>query len=81
MLKVINASAERVRAAIAIDGAGKVAADGQLTVLTSARLDDNNSFDQPTRVAPTARPLSGAGEKFSHEFPPHSLSILRLKAR
>ncbi|MHB1035132.1 MAG: alpha-L-arabinofuranosidase C-terminal domain-containing protein [Pirellulales bacterium] len=81
VLKVINASAERVRAAIAIDGAGKVAADGQLTVLTSARLDDNNSFDQPTRVAPTSRPLSGAGEKFSHEFPPHSLSILRLKRR
>ncbi|MEN6335378.1 MAG: hypothetical protein ABFE01_14100 [Phycisphaerales bacterium] len=48
------------------------------TVLTSANLADNNNLDEPRRVAPVETWIDTAAKEFPHEFPPRSLTILRI---
>ena len=40
-----------------------------------------NSLTEPTRVAPVSQAIDGAGTKFRHTFPAHSVTIVRLMAR
>jgi alpha-L-arabinofuranosidase len=81
VLKVVNTGAESVRAALELKGMSRVAKTGRLVVLRSERLEDNNSFEQPKKVAPVEGRVPISGARFNHEFPAHSLSILRVKAR
>ncbi len=80
VLKAINLSAEPVTTTVNIGGVGGIAPEGQLTVLKSDRLDDNNSLDNRMKVHPTTTALAINGTNFTHQFPPYSLSILRLKS-
>lgn len=80
VLKVINTSAEPVAATLNIRGADRIGPEAGLTVLKSDRPDDNNTLDNPARVVPVAGKIA-AGPRFTHEFPPYSLSIIRLKTR
>jgi alpha-L-arabinofuranosidase len=48
-------------------------------VLTSARGSDENSLDEPRKVAPVKSELSRPGSDFAHTFPALSLTVLRLK--
>jgi alpha-L-arabinofuranosidase len=81
ILKAINLSPEPVDAAINITGAAGIAPQGQLTVLTSANLSDNNSLEHPTQVQPVMTDIAIAGSKLTQQFSPRSLTILRLKTR
>jgi alpha-N-arabinofuranosidase len=42
-------------------------------------VEDENTLDQPTKVAPVSRSVSGLGPQFTYTFAPNSLTILRLK--
>jgi alpha-L-arabinofuranosidase len=55
--------------------------EGEITLLRSGRLDDNNTLDHPAKVAPATARMANAGTRFSHEFPPFSLTVMRLKAQ
>lgn len=81
VVKAINLGNESVAAQLNLSGAGNLAATAQATVLQSASLSDNNSLEQPKRVLPTESMVSDVGAKFSHEFPPRSLTVLRLKTK
>jgi alpha-L-arabinofuranosidase len=81
VVKVINSSSEPAAIALKVKAEARIAAEGRLTVLTSANPKDENSFAEPTRVAPVSRILSGVGSSFAHEFPPYSLSVIRLKKK
>jgi alpha-L-arabinofuranosidase len=48
-------------------------------VLSSVSLMDNNSLRRPEAVVPVETEIAIAGSEFEHEFPPRSLSIIRLK--
>ena len=50
-------------------------------ILTSESLEDENSFDQPSKVAPKELALSGVAPKFQHTFPANSVTILKLNPR
>ena len=78
VLKVVNTSAQASSMAIEIVGA-RPPAEGQITVLTSANPTDENSFDQPAKIAPVTTKLSGLGRTFTHVFAPYSLSVIRLR--
>jgi alpha-L-arabinofuranosidase len=80
LLKVVNTTGEAQDTEVTLDGAGKVAPEGAALVLTSDDPNDENSFAQPTRVAPVALPAKGLGPSFRYTFLPHSLTILRMKA-
>lgn len=49
------------------------------TVLTATDPADENTLDQPAKVAPVSETLRGVGPSSRPTFPPHSLTILRLK--
>jgi alpha-N-arabinofuranosidase len=81
ILKVVNSAAKSIAADVQLEGAGRVASQGAMTVLAGEKLTDENSIAEPRKIAPVTSPLKDAGSEFKHAFPPHSLTVLRLKTR
>lgn len=79
VVKTINVSSVPVNATMNISGAANLAGQAQLTELTSARLTDNNSLENPATVIPMTSQLVIPGPEFTHSFPANSLTVLRLK--
>ncbi len=79
VVKAVNTSDDAVQASVELRGAKPATNEARLTVITSGRMDDNNSFREPTKVAPTTATVPLAGAAFTHAFPARSLTILRLK--
>lgn len=77
IVKVVNAGPEAQTLAVRTES-GTVSAPATAVVLAGDP-DDENSFSQPTRVAPATRDLGRISLPLRHTFPPHSLTILRLK--
>jgi alpha-L-arabinofuranosidase len=80
IVKAVNVSEWDYDTAIRLEGVGQVHGPALATVLTSANPADENSLDQPTKVAPVEQPVPEAGASFHHRFPAHSLTVLRVKA-
>jgi alpha-L-arabinofuranosidase len=80
VVKTINAGTDPVTAAIDLSGLKLTGTEGRLIVLKADRGSDNNSMDSPTRITPVALSLHIEGNKFSHEFPPYSFTIMRMAA-
>ena len=51
------------------------------TVISSARLTDTNTLAAPTKVIPVLSTVTGIAPTFTREFPPYSLTVLRLKTK
>ena len=81
IIKAINLGAEAVPAQLKLADISPVSNNSHMTVLTSAEPTDNNSLQNPTKVRPVEQEVSIAGQDFSHEFPPYSLTVLRVKTR
>jgi alpha-N-arabinofuranosidase len=77
IVKVVNSAAEPANAAIQIKGAGQIKA-GTATTLSGA-LTDENSLENPMKVAPATTPIPGVAPEFTYTFKPYSLTVLRLK--
>jgi alpha-L-arabinofuranosidase len=58
----------------------ELAGTGAATVLTG-KPNDENSLQEPTKVAPVTTKLDGVKADFSHAFPAQSVTILRLKTK
>ncbi len=80
ILKLVNVLPTEVRAQIKLPGiANTLQSNAALTVL-SGDPKETNSFPQPLRIAPNSSSIK-VGPSFSHNAPPHSLSVIRLKTR
>ena len=79
IVKVVNVSGTAQDTEVALDGIAALAPEGSAIVLAANSPNDENSFAQPTKVAPVTLPLSGVGQRFRHTFPPYSVTVLRLK--
>jgi len=77
ILKVVNTGAEPVTAALEINGAGQLKSTG-LAVTLNGGLADENSLDEPRKVAPVSATVGGVKPKFAYTFKPCSLTVLRL---
>ena len=66
---------------VSISGAGAIGPAGEAIVLTSGSPSDENSLDQPERVAPRSVALRDLGGSFTYRCPPHSLSVIKVKTR
>jgi alpha-L-arabinofuranosidase len=77
ILKAVNPTANAEKCDITVAGVPPIAgATGQ--ELTGA-LDDFNTLDTPEKVAPRDFTLDKSA--LNHEFPPHSITLLRLKTQ
>ena len=81
IIKVSNPTQTAYAVDVKINGAGKVASNGTQIVMTSGDPWDENSFEEPTKVAPVTGEISGLGSAFNYTFKPYSLTILRLKTK
>jgi alpha-L-arabinofuranosidase len=82
VLKAVNFSPQPQKALVKVRGieGGVSVISGTMTVLTSERLEDENTVEEPTRVAPVTRGVTGLKPEFEFTFERASLTVLRLKA-
>ena len=81
ILKVVNPGATATEATINLAGISAVAASAKVTVLMAEKLSAANSMQTPQQIAPVESLLNHAAKKFTHSFPSHSVTVLRLQAR
>lgn len=77
-VKVVNPGADPIDMAIRLRGVGRVDSKGTATVLAGDPTAIN-SVEQPMNIAPKQETVTDASSSFHRTFPPHSLTILRLK--
>jgi alpha-L-arabinofuranosidase len=81
ILKAVNTSPAALDTQIELKGLTHVEPSATAIVLTSADVDDENTLDEPTKVAPKAVSITGVGPSFRHTFPAHSVTVVRLKGK
>jgi alpha-L-arabinofuranosidase len=79
VLKAVSTASEPARATLDLRGANVGNGEARLIVIQAHQLDANNSFEEPTKVAPVESRTDVQGPKFTHEFPPRSMTVMRLK--
>jgi alpha-L-arabinofuranosidase len=77
--KVVNFGGDAVDATLNLAGAGKIDSTAKAIVLSGSP-KDQNTVDEPTKVAPKEEVINDASAAFHRTFPPHSLTILRISA-
>ena len=78
IVKVVNAGSRPVAANVNLRGVGSVEPTGTALVLTGDPTAVN-TLDEPRRVDVKRESVAGTSASFRHTFPPHSLTVLRLK--
>jgi alpha-L-arabinofuranosidase len=81
ILKVVNPMSSDQETEIHLAGAEEVQPEASAIVLAAEKPTDENTLENPTKVAPVTRSLNSAGKDFKHTFPGNSVSILRLKIK
>lgn len=78
-LKVVNEAGTAQNINVQITGAPQIEPEGEAVVLAAASLDDTNSLDQPEKVIPRTEKAENLSANFTREFPPYSVTVLKLK--
>mgnify|MGYP003307911071 CR=1 FL=1 len=78
IIKVVNATEQAYKRSFAIEGAMNVLPTGKVITLSGAATDEN-TFEQPTKLAPVTELYGKFDKKFEYEFKPMSFTILRIK--
>jgi alpha-L-arabinofuranosidase len=80
-LKAVNAAGTAQRVHIGLDGAGRVSAQGTVTVLSSASPQDTNTFDEPRKIVPVTAKTNGMSRSFEYTFEPYSVTVLEIETK
>jgi alpha-N-arabinofuranosidase len=80
-LKVVNTSGSARPITIQIHGATKIGPEGELVSLVGQSLDDTNSIDEPRKIVPRTAKADSLSSNFTREFPPYSITVLKLKTK
>jgi len=80
-LKVVNAGSSARPIRIQIEGATRIEPEGELVSLVGSDLNDSNSIEQPQKIVPQTTKVAGLSTDFQREFPPYSISVLKLSSR
>jgi alpha-L-arabinofuranosidase len=81
ILKVVHAGNDELETEIDLKGITGIAGPVRGTVLTSAKSTDENTLDEPLKVAPKEITIPASAPTFRHAFPGNSVTVLRLKSR
>jgi alpha-N-arabinofuranosidase len=80
-LKVVNTTGTARRINVQITGTKSVNSRGEAMVLAGKTLEDTNSITEPEKVVPRTEKVDGLGAEFAREFPPYSVTVLKLKTK
>lgn len=78
ILKAVNISTLTITTTITLQGVAQVQNKGTRILMTSANVGDTNGFAQPQKVAPVTNTIEGVSASFQQQFPPNSITVLRL---
>jgi alpha-L-arabinofuranosidase len=78
ILKVVNASADKVDTSVHLKGIGELGHKAEAIVLTSDKPTDENSLEQPRKVSPKTQALNLNSPDFQHVFPGNSFTVFRI---
>ncbi len=78
IVKLVNATAQSVSARLDLQGAGKLGGKATATLLTTAKLTDENTLEEPRKVAPVTTRLGKVAAAFTQECPAYSVTVLRV---
>tara|TARA_R110002049_G_scaffold309282_1_gene520032 strand:+ start:1878 stop:2147 length:270 start_codon:yes stop_codon:yes gene_type:complete len=78
IVKVVNAAKKSQNIQVNLKG-GKVKSKGDLIVLSSEKLEDLNSFDEPNKISPKELEIYSKKGIVSVTLDPYSFSILKFK--
>ncbi|MFD5752775.1 alpha-L-arabinofuranosidase C-terminal domain-containing protein [Streptomyces sp. NPDC127033] len=79
VVKVVNAQDAAARTTIDLGRSTRVAPTARLTTLSGDPDAVNTADEQP--ITPRTSTLTGAGARFTHTFPPNSITFVRLGLR
>ncbi len=79
VIKVVNGTDKPYRRSFNIKGAKNVIPTGKIITL-SGDANDENTFEQPTKLSPQTQLFGKFGKQFDYEFAPMSFTIMRMKA-
>ncbi|MHB8524275.1 MAG: alpha-L-arabinofuranosidase C-terminal domain-containing protein, partial [Limisphaerales bacterium] len=80
-LKVVNTSGSAKQVNVQISGAPKIKPEGEAVSLAASGLNETNSIEQPRKVVPRTEKAGGLSANFTREFPPYSITVMKLKTR
>jgi alpha-L-arabinofuranosidase len=81
ILKLVNVASGPQQIDLKLAGVSNVQPKATQIVLTSPSPQDENSLENPVKVAPTTQPIDHASGEFETNLPANSVSILRLQAK
>lgn len=81
ILKVVNSSDRILTTKIVLKGAEDIIGTATATILTSDKLTDENSFENPKKVSPITVELTGVARSFEYNFDKNSVTVLRIKTK
>ncbi|WP_367772471.1 alpha-L-arabinofuranosidase C-terminal domain-containing protein [Flavobacterium sp. WC2421] len=80
IVKLVNTSSSAQVVNIDLKGS-KLSSKGTLTTLTSANLEDENSFANPKKISPTESEIKVKNNKAITSLPPYSVTVLKIKMK
>lgn len=78
IVKLVNTDSKAQQVNVNLKGA-KVQSQGKQITLTSANLDDENSFASPKKISPAEKPFKANGNKANVSLPAYSVVVVKLK--
>jgi len=80
-LKIVNVDGKAQRVNVQFNGTTKFHAKGEAVVLSANSPSDTNSINDRDRLIPHTESARGLSANFTREFPPYSITILKLKTK
>lgn len=80
-LKVVNEAGTAQKVNVQITGAPSIQPEGEAVVLAASSPDDTNSLEQPKNVVPHTEKVDNLNANFVREFPPYSITVLKLETK
>lgn len=80
ILKIVNTAATSQNASIDVKGA-KLEAKGTAITLKGDGINDENSFETPTKISPKESEFKVNGNKVQYDFPAYSVTVLKIKLK
>ncbi|WP_394775848.1 alpha-L-arabinofuranosidase C-terminal domain-containing protein [Flavobacterium sp.] len=80
ILKIVNAAATSQNVSIDVKGA-KLDSKGTAITLKGDGINDENSFEAPTKISPKESEFKVNGNKVQYDFPAYSVTVLKIKLK
>ena len=80
-LKIVNVDGRVQRVNVQFDGATKINSKAEVVVLSASSPTDTNLINEPNKLVPHTETVRGLSANFTREFPPYSVTVLKLKTK